>query len=77
MDWQEYEEVKGSFNPQQQLEGIELELFRLYKYATTKMDGSGDPRTSLRTVFLSKVNQSMLLQVECMRQEIVITSVQR
>ncbi|EKX36395.1 hypothetical protein GUITHDRAFT_145764 [Guillardia theta CCMP2712] len=60
----EYEEVKGSFTPQQPLEGIELELFRLYKYATTKMDGSGDPRTSLRTVFLSKVGDSLFKYAE-------------
>jgi len=60
----EYNKVKETLTPKQPLEGVELELFRLYKYGTTKMDGSADPRTSLRSVFLSKVGDSLFKYAE-------------
>lgn len=47
--------MKETFKPAKELQGTELALYKLYRYAAVKTPATEDPRLSLRPLFFSKV----------------------
>lgn len=55
----EFTEMKETFKPAKELQGTELALYKLYRYAAVKTPATEDPRLSLRPLFFSKSGDAL------------------